>query len=111
MSEQGQLGVDRDRLENAVKKLEAIRDDAFGLARGADAVTPGELTAQDVTTHFARQWFQKRINGDEDSMQAYAMKIRDGLQQRIDAYRATLDEYARAEDNATADNTRLQGEV
>ncbi|RCW37474.1 hypothetical protein DFQ14_1282 [Halopolyspora algeriensis] len=108
---QGGFGVDRDALMAAIKKLEDIRDRAEQLGQEALSMEPGELTAKDVSTLRARQMFQKRMTGGDGSLQSSADAIYTKLQEKIDAYRAVLGEYARADDNAAVDGQRLEGQA
>ncbi|MDR7301867.1 hypothetical protein [Haloactinomyces albus] len=108
---QGGFGVDRDALMKAIQELEDARDEAYQLAESATTISPGELTAKDVSTLRARQMFQERMTGDEKSLHAMADTIRKRLNEKIQAYKASLDEYHRADDNAAVDGQRLEGQV
>lgn len=95
--------IDPEALEGAIRELEAARDRAAEAADKAVSVKPGELTAKDSTTQMARQQFTERANGDSASLRAAARATSDKINEKIEAYRATLEEYRRAEDNATVD--------
>ncbi|RCW44672.1 hypothetical protein DFQ14_104262 [Halopolyspora algeriensis] len=108
MSGERQFGVDTDALRKAIKELEKARDQATKLEQDAGGISPGELTAQDAHTQKARQMFQDRMTGGEGSLRSSASHIARKLQEKIDAYNATLEEYGRAEDNATADAQHIE---
>lgn len=99
--------IDPEALEGAIKELEDARDRAEKAAKKAGSVMPGELTAKDSTTQQARQQFIERANGESASLRASAAAVRDSLNAKIEAYRNTLEEYGRAEDNATVDADRI----
>ncbi|MBQ6640397.1 MAG: hypothetical protein IJH84_05085 [Saccharopolyspora sp.] len=99
--------IDPEALEGAIKELEDARDRARAAAHKAMSVKPGELTAKDSTTETARQKFIERASGDSASLRASADAVKDRLTEKIEAYRATLEEYRRAEDNATVDSDRI----
>ncbi|SFD85227.1 hypothetical protein SAMN04487819_10494 [Actinopolyspora alba] len=100
MSQQNGFGVDHEKLQAVITDLEAALDEARALERQAEQSEPGELTAYDDTTEQAREAFKKRIRG-EGSLNSAAMNIRQELERKINAYRAILQEYGLAEDNAS----------
>ena len=75
--------------------------------RKSGGVEPGELTAKDSITGQARQKFIDRANGGSESLRVSAAAIRDKLTGKIDSYRATLEEYRQADDNASVDAGRV----
>ena len=99
--------IDPEALEGAIKELEDARDRAAEAVRKAEGVKPGELTAKDSTTQQARQLFVDRANGNSASLRASADAVRNTLTEKINAYRASLEEYRRAEGNATVDASRI----
>ncbi|MBK0870872.1 hypothetical protein INP57_29120 [Saccharopolyspora sp. HNM0986] len=99
--------IDPEALEGAIKELEAARDSASQLMDEAKYLQPGELTAKDSVTASARDAFANRAHGDAASMRSSAQAIRDKVNEKIEAYRQSLDEYRRAEDNATVDASRI----
>lgn len=99
--------IDPEALESAIRKLEDAREKADAAVYSATSVTPGELTAKDSVTMNARQKFTDRATGESSSLRTSATALRDKLTQKIDAYRATLEEYRRSEDNATVDADRV----
>ena len=100
--------VDPAGLESAIKKLEAVRDDAESLRRQAAQVTPGELTAQDAYTTKARQALQDRATGETGSLTTTVGQLRTKLTEKIDAYQAALDEYRRNDEAAAAETRRAK---
>ena len=101
------FGVDPAALEGAIKKLEDTRDDVTSMVQQVSFLKPGELTAQDAATTLAREEIQKRATGEDGSLRVVANQLREKLQEKIDAYRSTLDEYQAAEDAATIDASRV----
>ncbi|NHD19453.1 MULTISPECIES: hypothetical protein [unclassified Actinopolyspora] len=99
---QGGFQVDKEGLSKAIEQLEDARDKAQQLAREANNMVPGELTAKDETTGQAREVFKQRISGPEGSLWFAASDIGKKLQEKIDSYKAVLGEYEKAEDNADA---------
>ncbi|GAA0519843.1 hypothetical protein [Saccharopolyspora thermophila] len=104
-------GVDPDALESAIKKLEDIRGNVRALLEQAGEVTPGELTANDAYTRMARQAIQDRATGEHGSLRMVATELAAKLTEKIDAYRATLDEYRRNDDAAAGNVSRLRDEA
>ncbi|SDP96172.1 hypothetical protein SAMN04487905_11954 [Actinopolyspora xinjiangensis] len=100
MSQDG-FGVDYEKLQAAVKDLEAARDEADQLATSSSFIGPDELTAKDDITDSARQAFQARMSGSEGSLVSAANDIRLKLDKKIEAYKEVLREYGLAEDNAS----------
>ncbi|MFC7340693.1 hypothetical protein [Saccharopolyspora griseoalba] len=100
--------VDPAGLESAIKKLEAVRDDADSLRRQAGMVKPGELTAQDAYTSKAREAIQERATGETGSLTMIVGQLRAKLTEKIDAYQAALDEYRRNDEAAAAENRRAK---
>ncbi|MCX2733294.1 hypothetical protein OOZ19_23880 [Saccharopolyspora sp. NFXS83] len=99
--------IDPEALEGAIRQLEDARDIAEQTSFDAAGVKPGELTAKDSVTSEARQKFADMANGNADSLRGAALAVRDKLNEKIQSYRDTLDEYRRAEDNATVDADRI----
>lgn len=99
--------IDPVALENAIKKLEGPRDKADQIARSAQDLESGELSAKDPVTKEARKKFNDLASGSGGSLRSSAQAVRDKLTEKIDAYRATLEEYRRAEDAATVDADRV----
>ncbi|MGI8307613.1 hypothetical protein [Saccharopolyspora hattusasensis] len=104
-------GVDPNALESAIKKLEDIRDQAQALLISAETVTPGELTANDGYTNKARQAIQERATGDQGSLRMASSELYDKLGEKIEAYKATLEEYRRNDVASAADVSRVQREA
>ncbi|WP_344134377.1 hypothetical protein [Saccharopolyspora halophila] len=100
--------VDPAGLENAIKKLEGIRDDADTLHQQAAEVKPGELTAQDTYTAKARQAIQDRATADSGSLSMTVGELRTKLTEKIDAYKSALEEYRRNDEAAAAEARRTQ---
>ncbi|KAA5831099.1 hypothetical protein ABT337_20340 [Saccharopolyspora hirsuta] len=103
--------VDPKALELAITKLEEVRDDADSLLQQAVNVKPGELTAQDSYTTKARQAIQERATGNAGSLTMAVKELRGKLNEKIDAYKATLEEYRRNDDAAATDANRIQREA
>lgn len=101
------FGIDPAALEGAIKKLEDIRDDMTSMVQQVSFLKPGELTAQDAATTLARKEIQDRATGENGSLRLVTNQLREKLQEKIDAYRSTLNEYQTAEDAATVDASRV----
>ena len=101
------FGIDPVAIEGAIKKLEGIRDDMTSMIRSVSFLEPGELTAQDAATVLARKKIQERATASDGSLRGVTDELRVKLQEKIDAYRATLDEYRASEDAATVDAGRV----
>ncbi|GGI74924.1 hypothetical protein GCM10011581_09900 [Saccharopolyspora subtropica] len=104
-------GVDPDALESAIKKLEEIRKNIEALMKQAGEVTPGELTANDAYTNKARKAIQDRATGEHGSLRVATRELSAKLTEKIDAYKATLEEYRRNDDAAAAGVSRLRDEA
>ncbi|PRW64231.1 hypothetical protein [Actinopolyspora mortivallis] len=94
--------VDQDLIRQGLEELRQARDEARDLERQIQYLEPGELTAEDRNTRGAREVFQRRMTGD-GSVRSAAAEIRLRLDERIRAYEEAVGEYARAEDNANAE--------
>ncbi|GGI74899.1 hypothetical protein GCM10011581_09850 [Saccharopolyspora subtropica] len=103
--------VDPAAPENAIKKLEDIRDDSQALLRQASEVTPGELVANDSYTTKARKAIQERATGQEGSLRAAAEALEKKLTEKIEEYKAALDEYRRSDEAASAGVSRVEREA
>ncbi|MEU6131637.1 hypothetical protein ABZ805_20890 [Saccharopolyspora sp. NPDC047091] len=99
--------IDPEALEAAIRELEDARERAAGLVNAAHSATPGELTAKDSVTAEARELFRDRAGGAEFSLQAAAEEVTQKLTAKIESYRATLDEYRLADDNASVDADKI----
>ncbi|GAA0505762.1 hypothetical protein GCM10011581_32130 [Saccharopolyspora subtropica] len=104
-------GIDPDALESAIKKLEEIRDNVDALMEQAVTVTPGELTANDAYTNKARKAIKDRATGDHGSLRIATRELSAKLTEKINAYKATLDEYRRNDDAAGASVSRVRHEA
>lgn len=103
----GQFGVDIDGLRSAVNDLTHAHDTLADLVRRSARMHAGELTAQDTFTRNVADNFNKRAAGDADSLQVTATKIREMLEQKINAYNETIAEYQKAEEHSTVDHRRV----
>ncbi|WP_258343135.1 hypothetical protein [Saccharopolyspora gregorii] len=99
--------IDPEALEAAIRELEDARENAEALAQNSRTAMPGELTAKDATTATARDLFRERAGGADSSLQGAAAEIVKKLNEKIDSYRSTLEEYRIADDNATVDADRV----
>ncbi|WP_243789908.1 hypothetical protein [Saccharopolyspora gloriosae] len=100
--------IDPEALEGAIRKLEEARDEAQELAQSSRGAMPKELTAKDSITGEARALFTDRVNGADASLQGSANAMIDKLTAKIEAYRATLDEYRSADENASVDAGQIE---
>lgn len=104
--------VDPAGLENAIKKLEGARDDAQSMVRSISATAhgafAGELTAQDNYTLAAYKEINKRAVGDQGSLQMIVNDLNKKLTEKIDAYKATLEEYRRNDEAAASGVSRTE---
>ncbi|MGW1677882.1 hypothetical protein [Saccharopolyspora sp. NPDC002376] len=109
------FGVDPAALEGAIKKLEGIRDDAQSLVRSISVTGhgafAGELTAKDTYTTKAFEEINKRAVGQQGSLQIAVKELTDKLGEKIDAYKATLEEYRRTDDAAGSNVSGVQREA
>lgn len=103
----GQFSVDIPRLQAAVKKLEDARDQIQSLADGASRIKVGELTAGDGITRHVVEELQKRATGSDGSLQLAASRLRQVLDQKINAYNGSIVEYQRAEEHSTVDHRHI----
>lgn len=102
------FNIDPDALEKAIKKLETPRDTAKSIADSALNLQPGELNAGDKITQSAQKKFVELANNkDAGSLHSSASEIHKKLDEKIEAYQATLEEYRRSEDAATVDASRI----
>lgn len=106
------FGLDPEALESAIKRLEDARDRVRGLSANARTVEPHELVAQDSTTRRAFDAFVQQASGDQPgSLRNNAEAIVTELDAKIADYKASLEEYRRAEDSATIDAGRVNREA
>lgn len=103
----GQFSVDIPRLQAAVKKLEDARVQLDNLVGGSSRLKVGELTAGDGITRYAVEELQKRAVGPQGSLQIASQQLADVLNHKIDAYKASIAEYQRAEEHSTLDHRHI----
>ncbi|WP_190822237.1 hypothetical protein [Saccharopolyspora pogona] len=103
------FGIDPDALDGAIKKLEDIRDESMlhSIAQVAEGDFAAELTAKDGYTTKAAEAINKRGVDERGSLQ---MAIRE-LTAKLDAYQATLEEYRRIDEAASAGGNRTHGDA
>jgi hypothetical protein len=109
------FGIDPEALDSAIKKLEGIRDDAQSLVRDISRTMPGafagELTAKDQYTTKVFDEINKRAVDEQGSLQVTAKSLTNKLTEKINAYKATLDEYRRTDEAARSGVSRVQREA
>ena len=101
--------VDPVALRSAVNKLKDQREELDSLLAAAQqGITAGELTAGDNVTSQAREKIEQLASGGPGSMGDAVRVLRDQLNQKIESYEATLQQYATDDDAASADAQRIE---
>ena len=103
--------LDPEALEKAIRELEEIFLSLQGLRVRSNKLSPGELTAGDLTTQSAHKAFEEKATKGRDSFQIETNEIAKILQKKISSYKEVLKEYKEAEENASVDTGKIHREA
>ena len=102
--------LDPEALKSAIGDLIDIRSSVYALLRDSVRLSPGELRAGDIYTQNAHKAFKELALNNKNSLWAELNKIRELLEERIKDYQESLEEYLKAEENASIDAGKIQRE-
>ena len=103
--------LDPEGLKSAIHELIDIRNSVYQLSQKSNRLSPGELTAGDLYTKNAHKAFKELALNERNSLRSELDNIRKFLEEKINAYQSTLEEYLKAEDNASVDTGKIQREA
>lgn len=100
--------LDPDALEKAIKDLRDLLFSINDLRQKTANLVPGELSAGDKHTRGAHQAFKDIALNEKNSFLAETNEILKIVEEKVESYRAVLEEYKRAEDNASIDSGKIK---
>ena len=103
--------LDPEALEKAIRELQDVQDSVYELREKTANLSPGELRAGDANTQSAYKTFRDLAVNKQNSLRAELDNIREILEERIKSYEDALEEYKKAEDNASIDAGKIQREA